>query len=71
MIPTVVPIVLSATPADGGLISNLSTNMSTLTELVSSLFGVIGGTPVLAVMFTAGLAGIGFKFIRRAKKTAK
>ena len=71
MIPVIAPVLLDPVAADGGLISNLSTNMSNLTELVSSLFGVIGGTPVLAVMFTAGLAGIGFKFIRRAKKTAK
>ena len=71
MIPVIAPVLLDPVATDGGLISNLSTNMSTLTELVSSLFGVIGGTPVLAVMFTAGLAGIGFKFIRRAKKTAK
>lgn len=71
MIPVITPVLLEPVASDGGLISNLSTNMSTLTELVSSLFGVIGGTPVLAVMFTAGLAGIGFKFIRRAKKTAK
>ena len=71
MIPVIAPVLLDPVATDGGLISNLSTNMSTLTELVSSLFGVIGGTPVLAVMFTAGLAGVGFKFIRRAKKTAK
>lgn len=71
MIPVIAPVLLDSVATDGGLIANLSTNMSNLTALVSSLFGVIGGTPVLAVMFTASLAGIGFKFIRRAKKTAK
>lgn len=71
MITPVAPIIVGAVASDGGLIDNLAENMTNLKSLVSSLFGVIGTTPVLAVMFTASLAAVGFKFIRRAKKTAK
>lgn len=71
MIGSVIPILAeSAVAGDGGLIGNLSTNMGSVTSLVGSMFSLIGSTPVLAVMFTAGLCGIGFRIIRKAKRTS-
>ena len=47
------------------------TAMADVTDIVSSAFGLITGTPILLFFLAASLIPVGFKIFRMAKGSAK
>lgn len=50
--------------------TSVTTALSTVSSLVTTAISVITDNEVLMVMFVAGLVGIGFNVIRKAKASA-
>lgn len=48
---------------------DVSTALTTVTSVFSSAMTIITGNPILMVFFAAGLLGVGFRLIRKARKS--
>lgn len=51
--------------------SSITSAVSEVVNLASSALGIITGNTVLMVMFCAGLIGVGFGVIRKAKSASR
>lgn len=47
---------------------DVSSALTTVTSVFTSAMGIITGNPVLMVFFAAGLLGVGFRLVRKARK---
>ena len=47
---------------------DVSDALTTVTSVFSSAMSIITGNPVLMVFFAAGLLGVGFRLVRKARK---
>ena len=54
---------------DGATGIDISTALTTVTSVFSSAMGIITDNPVLMVFFAAGLLGVGFRLVRKARKS--
>lgn len=48
---------------------DVSTALTTVTSVFTSAMTIITGNPILMVFFAAGLLGVGFRLIRKARKS--
>lgn len=55
--------------AESGI--DISTALTTVTSVFTSAMSIITGNAVLMVFFAAGLLGVGFRLIRRARKSVQ
>ena len=47
---------------------DLTDALTTVTSIFTSAMSIITGNPVLMVFFAAGLLGVGFRLVRKARK---
>ena len=47
---------------------DISSALTTVTSVFTSAMGIITGNPVLMVFFAAGLLGVGFRLVRKARR---
>ena len=47
---------------------DVSDALTTVTSVFTSAMSIITGNPVLMVFFAAGLLGVGFRLVRKARK---
>ena len=60
------------TEAVGGMTAaGVTSALTTVMEVLTSATTFIGGNPVLMVIFTGSLVGMGFKLFKKAKKSVK
>lgn len=55
--------------AESGI--DISTALTTVTSVFTSAMSIITGNAVLMVFFAAGLLGVGFRLIRKARKSVQ
>lgn len=55
--------------AESGI--DISTALTTVTSVFTSAMSIITGNAVLMVFFAAGLLGVGFRLIRRARNSVQ
>ena len=48
---------------------DVSSALSTVTSVFTSAMGIITGNPVLMVFFAAGLLGVGFRLVKKARRS--
>lgn len=48
---------------------DVSDALSTVTSVFTSAMGIITGNPVLMVFFAAGLLGVGFRLVKKARRS--
>lgn len=48
---------------------DVSSALTTVTSVFSSAMGIITGNPVLMVFFAAGLLGVGFRLVKKARRS--
>lgn len=51
--------------------TSVSSAVSEVVSLASSAISIITGNPVLMIMFCAGLVGVGFGVVRKAKGASR
>lgn len=60
------------TEAVGGMTAaGVTSALTTVMEVLGECVTFIGGNPVLMVIFTASLVGMGFKLFKKAKRSVK
>lgn len=48
---------------------DVSSALTTVTSVFSSAMSIITGNPVLMVFFAAGLLGVGFRLVKKARRS--
>lgn len=48
---------------------DVSSALTTVTSVFTSAMGIITGNPVLMVFFAAGLLGVGFRLVKKARRS--
>lgn len=48
---------------------DVSSALTTVTSVFTSAMGIITGNPVLMVFFAAGLLGVGFRLVEKARRS--